>query len=34
MWFHTDLLTWFHNRVLPVTSAVADRWVYWTVNAS
>jgi len=26
MWFHTDLLTWFHNRVLPVTSAVADRW--------
>ena len=25
-WFHTDLLTWFHDRVLPVTHAVADRW--------
>lgn len=25
-WFHTDLLVWFRNRVLPVTLAVADRW--------
>lgn len=25
-WFHTDLLIWFHNRILPVTHAVADRW--------
>jgi len=26
MWFHTDLLVWFRNRVLPVTHAIADRW--------
>lgn len=25
-WFHTDLLTWFSNRILPVTHAIADRW--------
>ncbi len=25
-WFHTDLLVWFRNRVLPVTHAIADRW--------
>jgi toxin FitB len=25
-WFHTDLLSWFRNRVLPVTHSVADRW--------
>ncbi len=25
-WFHTDLLIWFGNRILPVTPAVADRW--------
>ena len=25
-WFHTDLLLWFRNRVLPVTHAIADRW--------
>ena len=25
-WFHTELLSWFRNRVLPVTHAVADRW--------
>jgi predicted nucleic acid-binding protein len=25
-WFHTDLLTWFRGRILPVTHAVADRW--------
>jgi predicted nucleic acid-binding protein len=25
MWFHSDLLTWFRNRILPVTHAVADR---------
>jgi predicted nucleic acid-binding protein len=25
-WFHTDLLPWFRNRILPVTHAVADRW--------
>jgi toxin FitB len=25
-WFHSDLLTWFRNRILPVTHAVADRW--------
>ena len=25
-WFHTDLLIWFRNRILPVTHAVADRW--------
>ena len=26
MWFQTDLLVWFRNRILPVTHAVADRW--------
>jgi predicted nucleic acid-binding protein len=25
-WFHTDLLPWFRDRVLPVTYAVADQW--------
>jgi predicted nucleic acid-binding protein len=25
-WFHTDLLTWFSNRILPVTHAIADKW--------
>lgn len=25
-WFHTDLLVWFRNRILPVTHAVADKW--------
>ncbi len=25
-WFHTELLVWFRNRVLPVTYVVADRW--------
>jgi toxin FitB len=25
-WLHTDLLVWFHNRILPVTLAIADRW--------
>jgi predicted nucleic acid-binding protein len=25
-WFHTDLLIWFRNRILPVTHAIADRW--------
>jgi predicted nucleic acid-binding protein len=25
-WFHTDLLIWFRDRILPVTYAVADRW--------
>ena len=25
-WFHTELLNWFRDRVLPVTHAVADRW--------
>ena len=25
-WFHTDLLIWFRNRILPVTPAIADRW--------
>lgn len=25
-WFHTDLLSWFRNRILPVTQAIADRW--------
>jgi toxin FitB len=25
-WFHTDLLVWFQNRVLPVTHAIADHW--------
>jgi len=24
-WFHTDLLGWFQNRVLPVRHAIADR---------
>lgn len=24
-WFHTELLTWFRNRILPVTYAIADR---------
>jgi toxin FitB len=25
-WFHTELLIWFRNRILPVTHAIADRW--------
>lgn len=25
-WFHTDLLVWFRNRILPVTHSIADRW--------
>jgi tRNA(fMet)-specific endonuclease VapC len=25
-WFHTDLLSWFRNRILPVTHSIADRW--------
>jgi predicted nucleic acid-binding protein len=25
-WFHSDLLIWFRDRILPVTYAVADRW--------
>jgi len=25
-WFHAELLTWFRNRILPVTHVVADRW--------
>jgi predicted nucleic acid-binding protein len=25
-WFHTDLLIWFRNRILPVTDSIADRW--------
>jgi len=25
-WFHTDLLIWFSNRILPVTHSIADRW--------
>ena len=25
-WFHTELLVWFRDRILPVTHAVADRW--------
>jgi predicted nucleic acid-binding protein len=25
-WFHTDLLNWFHDRILPVTHSIADRW--------
>jgi toxin FitB len=25
-WFHTDLVTWFRDRILPVTYAVAERW--------
>jgi len=24
-WFHTDLLIWFRNRILPVTHSIADR---------
>jgi predicted nucleic acid-binding protein len=26
MWFHTDLLSWFRGRILPVTHSIADRW--------
>jgi tRNA(fMet)-specific endonuclease VapC len=26
LWFHTDLLIWFRNRILPVTHSIADRW--------
>jgi predicted nucleic acid-binding protein len=26
VWFQSDLLAWFRNRILPVTYAVADRW--------
>jgi toxin FitB len=25
-WFHSDLLVWFRNRILPVTDSIADRW--------
>ncbi len=25
-WFHSELLVWFRNRVLPVTHTVGDRW--------
>jgi predicted nucleic acid-binding protein len=25
-WFHTDLLIWFRDRILPVTQSIADRW--------
>jgi toxin FitB len=25
-WFHTDLMSWFGDRVLPVTHSIADRW--------
>lgn len=25
-WFHTDLLNWFRDRILPVTRSIADRW--------
>jgi predicted nucleic acid-binding protein len=25
-WFHTDLLSWFRGRILPVTHSIADRW--------
>ena len=25
-WFHTELLNWFSNRILPVTHLIADRW--------
>lgn len=25
-WFHTDLLVWFRDRILPVTYSIADRW--------
>jgi len=25
-WFDTELLSWFRNRILPVTHAIADRW--------
>jgi predicted nucleic acid-binding protein len=25
-WFHTDLLVWFRNRILPVTHSIADCW--------
>jgi predicted nucleic acid-binding protein len=29
IWFHTELLTWFRNRILPVTYDIADRWGIW-----
>ena len=25
-WFHTNLLNWFRDRILPVTHSIADRW--------
>ena len=25
-WFHTDLLGWFRDRILPVTQPIADHW--------
>jgi predicted nucleic acid-binding protein len=25
-WFHTELLTWFRDRILPVTDSIADWW--------
>jgi predicted nucleic acid-binding protein len=25
-WFHTELLIWFRDRILPVTHSIADRW--------
>jgi predicted nucleic acid-binding protein len=25
-WFHTDLMIWFRDRILPLTHSIADRW--------
>jgi predicted nucleic acid-binding protein len=33
-WFHTGLLIWFRNRILPVTHSIADRWGCWMAKAS
>lgn len=26
VWFQTELLIWFRDRILPITLAIADRW--------
>jgi predicted nucleic acid-binding protein len=33
-WFHSELLIWFRDRILPVTYAVADGWGVWRVDVS
>ena len=34
MWFQTDLLIWFRDRILPVTQSIGDRWGVLDADAS